>query len=112
MSYLRLSLRGKEVFVILFFDKRGNIITTLNNFHSGNVFETLEQNYVFCKIPKMPLIDGEYTVNLLCGVDKILSDSIENAFKLNVIEGDFYKTGKIPNVKEGILIEHSWLLDC
>lgn len=100
------------IFRLQFVDKRGNIITTLNNFHSGNVFETLEQNYVFCKIPKMPLIDGEYTVNLLCGVDKILSDSIENAFKLNVIEGDFYKTGKIPNVKEGILIEHSWLLDC
>jgi lipopolysaccharide transport system ATP-binding protein len=98
------------VFRLQIVDRKGYIITTLNNSHTGHLFNTLDQDYVLCKIPKIPLLDGEYTVNLLCIVGKSVSDNIENAFKFNIIEGDFFNSGRIPGVKEGVLVNHTWEL--
>jgi lipopolysaccharide transport system ATP-binding protein len=64
---------------------------------------------VRCFIPKLPLLPGRYWVNLSCKNDKTLVDEVSQAFHIDVIEGNFFGTGKI-NPRDGgsMLVQHSW----
>jgi lipopolysaccharide transport system ATP-binding protein len=62
-----------------------------------------------CKLPKIPLMSGTYECYLFSRVNNDIADWIENAFQVFVEEGDFFKSGKLPNKKENIfLIEQEW----
>ena len=96
------------VFRIQIVDKNGNILTTLNNFHSSRAFKSIEGNSVSCIIKHLPLFDGNYTLNLQALVNFEVADEIESAANLIVEPGNFFSSGKLPNVKQGILLEHEW----
>ncbi|MBT32172.1 MAG: hypothetical protein CMO01_21130 [Thalassobius sp.] len=92
-------------------DSKGNIVSTLNNFHSLYPFKNLKRkSSVACKILKNPLMEGIYTLNFQALINRSVVDDIDNVGKLMVYEGDFFNTGKIPHIKEGVLIEHTWLI--
>jgi lipopolysaccharide transport system ATP-binding protein len=60
-------------------------------------------------IPKFSLMPGKYTVNLWCEVNGILADWVREAAVINVIEGDFFRTGHLaPNMRGGMVVEHEW----
>ncbi len=63
-----------------------------------------------CDICKLPLPPGKYPVDVWAGMGYKAIDSIENAFTIDVISGDYYGTGRLPNIKHGILIDHRWIL--
>ena len=72
-------------------------------------FAIRNKGKIICKIPKMPLIAGQYSVNLSLIINGHTCDRIINAFFFNVDNGDFYGNGKLPDVKENkFLVEQIW----
>jgi len=58
-----------------------------------------------------PLSNGSYHVNVYIESDRVVQDYINDASVIEVINGDFYGTGKV--LPEGgrtgsVLVKHSW----
>lgn len=64
---------------------------------------------VVCRIPSLPLHAGTYTYTIWCSVGETVADMVRDAGKLEVVEGDFYGTGKLPPRQIGdFLVAHEW----
>ncbi|MBA2725454.1 MAG: ABC transporter ATP-binding protein, partial [Actinobacteria bacterium] len=62
---------------------------------------------VSCFIPRLPLVPGEYVVDIVCKRDREILDHIWSATRLTVVEGDFYGTGKLPPPSAGrVMVDH------
>jgi lipopolysaccharide transport system ATP-binding protein len=62
-------------------------------------------------IPKLPLAGGAYHVNIYVESDRIVQDHLNDAAIMEVINGDFFGTGKIlpPGTRcNSVLVPHSW----
>lgn len=51
------------------------------------------QGHFICQISKLPLVAGNYLLNVYIGIDGKPSDSVENAGEVTVEYGDFFGTG-------------------
>ena len=93
---------------IPFYNYLGQSIFTCWTRAVGQDFEQISPRGRFVvEIPKLPLREGKYYINLWCEVNGILADGIKEAATINVIEGDFYDTGVIPPSGQGlIVVEH------
>jgi lipopolysaccharide transport system ATP-binding protein len=68
-----------------------------------------EQIFV-CEIPSLPLLPGEYKINVGLDIALCEVDCVEDAARLTIVRSDFYGTGKLP--KKGVfLLDHHWNLD-
>jgi len=74
----------------------------------GQDFEQIPpRGRIIAEIPKFPLREGKYYINLWCEVNGILADWIKEVAAINVIEGDFFNTGMVPPPGHGlIMVEH------
>ncbi len=62
-----------------------------------------------CSIPRIPLLEGRYTVSIWCKLNEQMADEIQEAFALTVIPGNFFGTGKTHQDDAGqLLVQHSW----
>ena len=61
-----------------------------------------------CLIPKFPLNKNYYYLNVAVFVQNELSDEVINASSIEVEQGIFYTTGKLPPPNRGVLVEYSW----
>lgn len=61
-------------------------------------------------IPKWPLMEGTYQISTYVGSNGMVEDYIEDAISMDVIEGDFYGSGKLRHEgwRDQVLVEHSW----
>ncbi|MFB3764918.1 MAG: ABC transporter ATP-binding protein [Methanotrichaceae archaeon] len=88
----------------------GYTLTNLNSVDSG--FETLDifkEGFFECFWPKFNLKAGSYSCALFCSINGQIADWIQDAFTINVENGDFFGTGKIIDRSQGeLLIEHYW----
>ncbi len=67
---------------------------------------------VLCRIPALPLQAGTYTYTIWCSVGDTVADLVRDAGKLEVVEGDFYGTGKLPPRQIGdFLVAHDWRVE-
>lgn len=72
------------------------------------------QGSLICRINKLPLLPGNYIVGFaLKGRHEDRADEIvkvyDGVLRLQVAEGDFFGTGKLPSAEHGqVLVEHSW----
>jgi lipopolysaccharide transport system ATP-binding protein len=65
-----------------------------------------------CHVPKLPLRPGAYSIDVVIKQDREVWDFMEGACKFNVVEGNFYKTGRIPSPNDGMfLVDHRWTHD-
>jgi lipopolysaccharide transport system ATP-binding protein len=64
------------------------------------------------EIDSLPLLPGEYQINLHCLVSGVLADSVQGAALLAVEAGDFYGTGRLPPIlNQGcLLVRHGFHL--
>ena len=84
----------------------GNLLSRVS--YNG-VMKLNEEGYVVCHIPKLPLMQGRYSIDLIMKYDFVLTDEVENIITIDVEKGDYYGTGKIiESMRDGILINHSW----
>jgi lipopolysaccharide transport system ATP-binding protein len=63
-----------------------------------------------CTIDSLPLLPDRYTVRLWLGVGEQHFDSIENAATFDVVEGDFFGTGRYLRSKQygPVLVQQTW----
>jgi lipopolysaccharide transport system ATP-binding protein len=74
-----------------------------------DVLKLHEEGFIICNIPKLPLMAGKYSIDVVLKNDFELTDHVENLIIINVEEGDYYGIGRsIETMRDGILIDHSW----
>lgn len=62
-----------------------------------------------CTIPRLPLLEGRYTVSIWCKLNEQMADDIQDAFSVTVIPGNFFGTGKTHQDDAGqLLVDHRW----
>ncbi|GAA4847834.1 ABC transporter ATP-binding protein [Algivirga pacifica] len=93
-----------------FVDDRGIIRFICNNVFLAAEFDIIEEgNYtaVF-NIMKFPLPRGEYSIDCTIMSSDGIEDNIESITFFEVEGGDFFKTGRQQNLKEGVLVDHNF----
>jgi lipopolysaccharide transport system ATP-binding protein len=68
------------------------------------------EGYFKCKINRFPLSEGTYKFNLLADADGINLDWIHEAGSINVINGDYFNSGRTLNeIQNIVLVDHEWV---
>jgi lipopolysaccharide transport system ATP-binding protein len=97
------------IFRMIVVDNQDVIRFVCNNFHSSSPIKEISKNgKTTLRIDNLPLPEGTYFFHLLCLSKKEIIDNIEFAGEIVVEGGDFFKTGKIPGIKTGIFVNHTW----
>jgi lipopolysaccharide transport system ATP-binding protein len=69
------------------------------------------QGRLVCRVPKLNLTPGSYMIDLAARIDKGKSEKLLEAAKLEVVPGDFFRTGRPINQNGQFLCSHSWRLE-
>jgi lipopolysaccharide transport system ATP-binding protein len=67
---------------------------------------------VRCQIPHLPLSQNQYLLTLFLEVNREVEDWLLHAIELDVVDGDFYGTGRLyPDGwrGKGVLVPHRWV---
>lgn len=93
------------------FTLNDNLLIALKNDMIGKVYNIFPgENLFYCEVPKFPLPQGFYKYNLILSTAVETVDWIKDVGILEVENGLFFPTGKIPARKTpSVLIEHCWL---
>jgi lipopolysaccharide transport system ATP-binding protein len=88
----------------------GTIVTMLSNQVASEPFDSIARaGWFSCRIKKLPLSPGTYTVNLIIRQNELIEDWIQEAVTLVVEPGDFYGTGRMPPPTHGgVFFEQEW----
>jgi len=109
IEYESLNTLIYPVFEITVYSYINQPLLHFSNEISGNTFPVLPPSgSVYCYLEYLPLSPGLYHVNVgivSCGE---IFDHITDALVFQVIEGDFYGTGKIPSSPGICLINYNW----
>jgi lipopolysaccharide transport system ATP-binding protein len=94
-----------------FYNTYGEGVLYLSNELVDRFFETLPATgSLLCKFDRFPLLPGSYSVNLYCTVNGVLADWVKDAARINVEDGDFYGSGKLPPKGYGaVVVPHDWM---
>ncbi|QXP80035.1 MULTISPECIES: ABC transporter ATP-binding protein [Winogradskyella] len=91
---------------LLFLNSSGQILFLCNNLFSDSAF-SISQNQVYtCHIPKFPLPEGQYYIQLSIFSENGMEYDLEFAKEIIVDYGKFFKSEKTPMLKEGVFVEH------
>lgn len=95
---------------ITFWSASGQFMFGCSNEAVGGLFNDLANEGVLtCMIPKWPLSSGLYTYNLYSKESGLVSDWIKQAGTVQVEQGDFYGTGKLPaQAYQGVFVDYDW----
>jgi lipopolysaccharide transport system ATP-binding protein len=63
-----------------------------------------------CDIPSLTLIPGDYPVRVWLDVGNVEADQVDDAFRISVLESDYYASGKLP-WNGAFVLKHRWLLE-
>lgn len=83
-------------------------LAIINNVSDGMIESCAGNAILECIIPKFPLAEGHYYLNVGLNENKQRSDHIQDAFRFTVLPGYFYKTGRTPDFSKGVLTEYNW----
>jgi len=94
-------------------DAFGKCILTLSSVYTGEDFTNMPTRGEFLiHIPRFPLIEGRYFVDLGVDVDSVKADRVSKAIQLDVISGAFYEVQQPADSSYGnLLCDHSWRLN-
>jgi lipopolysaccharide transport system ATP-binding protein len=89
---------------------RGEGILHLSTETGGLTVQNFDARSVFtCTLPRLTLRGGFYSMNLFLTSNGVVADWLQDAFRFQVEDADFYGTGKLP--PEGystFLADYSW----
>ena len=90
-----------------FYEHAGNVLMNLNCVDSGGELSSIPEAGEFvCTIPRFPLRQGRYFGNIYCEVNGSVADWIERAFVVDVIDGDYFGTGKLVSQGRFVTANH------
>jgi lipopolysaccharide transport system ATP-binding protein len=97
---------------IAFYDNNGQVLFNCSSeLTNKEVIILPPDGYIRCDIPKFPLSQGEYIISPFLESNREIIDWIIDGIKLDVIDGDFYGSGKLyPDgwQGKGVLVNHIW----
>jgi len=95
---------------ITFYNEMGVAICSFWNDMVGMTMRGLSASgRLVCQIDQLPLAPGVYSLSLILVVEGQAADKIRDAATLRVIEGDFFKFGKLPPPQFGsVMVRHKW----
>lgn len=87
-----------------------NMLIGLKNDVLGVYYDIVPGNNVFyCEIDKLPLSGGVYKYNIILNKSAEVLDWIKDVGTIEVENGDFFSTGKIPASSQStVLVNHNW----
>jgi lipopolysaccharide transport system ATP-binding protein len=96
-----------------FYDLHGHAVTFLQNEPLGVAMVALGRGGTFrCGVPRLRLVPGRYWINCAIYHGTEEYDVVERATSFEVVEGDFFGTGKLTyGGGGGVLIEQEWSAD-
>src|ERR1035437_6557578 len=105
-------LRNVEVSVGLY-TARGEGCMYLANLLTGDDLALLPAvGTLVCRFDHAALLPGIYSMNVYCSVNGELADWVQDAARVEVAEGDFYRTGRVPPPGYGnVVAPHRWLVE-
>jgi lipopolysaccharide transport system ATP-binding protein len=92
-------------------DLNGQVLLNHRNDFTAELFEGVPATGAFvCRIPKLPLAHGEYSLNLYVGTGSAACDRIRGATRVIVEPGDYFGTGHHGDPAFcKTLVEASWI---
>ena len=77
---------------------------------TGSTFEDIPREGAFiCEIPKIPLPQSSYKINFSIMQNKQYIDKLDQAYEINVLNGNFFISSETPPISHGIcLVEAQW----
>jgi lipopolysaccharide transport system ATP-binding protein len=98
------------VFAVGIYTLFGALILQCQSDVAGAVFRELPgRGEIRCRIPRLPLPAGRYTLNLFGTAAGDIADWIQRASELTVAEGDFFGSGqRLPEGHQSVLVQQEW----
>lgn len=87
------------------------VFTVSNRYDSSLVIDALDKSqYIECELPEFTLAEGKYTATTWLAFKGGFCDEITDAFEIDVISSNYYKTGQMPIAKKhgAYLINQNW----
>jgi|GEM_PF-3807275 len=102
-------LRNVEI-NMLFYNQFGTCVLTTGSDFVGRTFDEIPERGSFVgRFDRFPLMPGIYQVRLACVVNGLVADDVKDAVTLQVVEGDYYGSGKLPPKGFGaVAAPHDW----
>jgi len=93
---------------VAFYNHMGQSVFVCSTRATGEDFERLPpRGRVVVTIPRLPLREGRYYLNIHCEVNGILADWVREAASTDVVEGDFFGTGVgLPRGHGLVMVDH------
>lgn len=86
----------------------GYTLFLCSNYFSNEFYDIAPGKWeIIFDMPKLPLLSGQYIIDLKATTGKLVLDQLESAVCLDVENGDFYGSGRIASSKSGVLVEHT-----
>jgi lipopolysaccharide transport system ATP-binding protein len=94
-------------------DAFGTCIMTLSSLYTGEDFTNLPpEGEIVISIPRFPLMEGRYFVDLGVDIDGVKADRVTRAIQLDVVSGPFYAVQQPADSSYGnLLCDHTWYLN-
>ncbi len=109
------SLAGNDLdnvhFSVSVKDQYEHLLFSCATRHVGEKFSSLKPDgTVQLEITSLPLVPGNYLLDLFCKVNETVADHVLNAVEFEVLDNDIYGTGIVPDrVKHGpVFVTHNW----
>ncbi len=103
--------RNLQVQILLETDQVG-LVSILNNDEAGLFLQNLpERGIINCQLERLPFREGRFVFSIIIKnqVGKIYENL--HAFSIQLIEGDYFRTGKVPRVKSFVHLDQKWSLE-
>lgn len=85
------------------------IFGTANHFTGDSLLPFKENGCIYCEIPRLPLLPGDYSLRVGIKINGVLMDKILTSRILLVRGGDFFGSGRMPNREATpICVPTSW----
>lgn len=103
---------GALAFYVVFRNELNFPVFTISNRYDAN-FSTessAEINQLSCELPQFTLTEGKYRATTWMAYKNGFCDEITDAFELEVVSSDFFKTGQMPIARKhgAFLINQNW----
>ena len=84
-------------------------VLNLNNEVSGYIHNlNNKKGYILCKIPRIPLGEGRYSINIESIINSGVADVLNNVGSFEIIPGDYFGTGVANNTKANFYCISEW----
>jgi lipopolysaccharide transport system ATP-binding protein len=89
-------------------DEYGQRVLFLSNELTNQVFQQVkgDAGEVCIQVPALALKPGHYSLTLFASVNGEIADWVQDAATMDIEQGDFFGTGKLPPISQGTFFHH------